>query len=52
MSSLVVILAIVVSIVLGYRLRLNIGLFAIAFSYLIGCFWLGMSPNEVIACGR
>ncbi|WP_158774083.1 SLC13 family permease [Cobetia sp. L2A1] len=48
MSSLIVILAIVVSIVLGYRFRLNIGLFAIAFSYLIGCFWLGMSPNEVI----
>ncbi|WP_110685002.1 SLC13 family permease [Salinicola aestuarinus] len=49
MMSLVVIGAIVVSIVLGYRTRINIGLFAIAFAYLIGCFGLGLGPSEVIA---
>ncbi|WP_110670126.1 SLC13 family permease [Salinicola halophilus] len=49
MMSLVVIGAIVVSIVLGYRTRINIGLFAIAFAYLIGCFGLDLGPSEVIA---
>ena len=49
MMSLLVVGAIIVSIVLGYRFKLNIGLFAIAFAYLIGCFGMGMSPKEVIA---
>lgn len=49
MMSLLVVGAIVVSIVLGYRFKINIGLFAIAFAYLLGCFGLGMSPKEVIA---
>ncbi|OLO03251.1 MULTISPECIES: SLC13 family permease [Salinicola] len=49
MMSLLVVGAIVVSIVLGYRTKINIGLFAIAFAYLIGCFGLGLSPKEVIA---
>ncbi|OLO08345.1 C4-dicarboxylate ABC transporter [Salinicola sp. MH3R3-1] len=49
MMSLLVVGAIVVSIILGYRTRINIGLFAIAFAYLIGCFGLGLSPKEVIA---
>ncbi len=49
MMSLLVVGAIIVSIILGYRTRINIGLFAIAFAYLIGCFGLGLSPKEVIA---
>lgn len=49
MMSLLVVGAIVVSIILGYRTKINIGLFAIAFAYLIGCFGLGLSPKEVIA---
>ncbi|GHB15199.1 SLC13 family permease [Salinicola rhizosphaerae] len=49
MMSLLVVGAIIVSIVLGYRFKINIGLFAIAFAYLLGCFGLGMSPKEVIA---
>ncbi|KAA0016030.1 SLC13 family permease [Salinicola corii] len=49
MMSLLVVGAIVVSIILGYRTRINIGLFAIAFAYLLGCFGLGLSPKEVIA---
>jgi di/tricarboxylate transporter len=47
--SLIVICSIVVAIALGYTTRLNIGLFAIAFAYLIGCFAMGLSPGEVIA---
>lgn len=49
MMSLLVVGAIIVSIILGYRTRINIGLFAIAFAYLIGCFGLGLSPRDVIA---
>ncbi|MDN6297625.1 MAG: SLC13 family permease [Halomonas sp.] len=49
MMSLIVVAAIVVSIILGYRTKINIGLFAIAFAYLIGSFGLGLNPKEVIA---
>lgn len=48
MMSLIVVGAIVASVVLGYKTRINIGLFAIAFSYLIGSFLMGMSPGQVI----
>ncbi|MFI8481532.1 SLC13 family permease [Pseudomonas sp. NPDC078700] len=48
MMSLIVIAAIVISIALGYKTKINIGLFAIAFSYLIGCFVMGLSPSDVI----
>ncbi|WP_417884488.1 SLC13 family permease [Vibrio rumoiensis] len=46
--SLLVVGAILLSIILGYKTRINIGLFAIAFAYLIGCFALGLSPKEII----
>ncbi len=48
MMSLIVVGAIVLAIALGYKTRINIGLFAIAFAYLIGCFGMGLSPKEVI----
>jgi len=48
MMSLLVVGAILLSIVLGYKTRINIGLFAIAFAYLLGCFGLGLSPKSVI----
>lgn len=48
MLSLIVVGAIVVSIVLGYLTQINIGLFAIGFAYLIGCFGMGLSPSDVI----
>ena len=41
MMSLIVVGAIVLAIALGYKTRINIGLFAIAFAYLIGCFGCG-----------
>lgn len=49
MTSLIIIAAIVAAIVLGYKTKINIGLFAIAFAYIIGSFVLGLSPSEVIS---
>ena len=43
-----VLAAIVMSIVLGYTTKINIGIFAIIFSYLIGCFGMGLKAYEVI----
>ncbi|SBV99596.1 Dicarboxylate carrier MatC domain-containing protein [uncultured Alphaproteobacteria bacterium] len=48
MMSLLVVLAIVVSIALGYRTKINTGFFAIAFAYLLGCFVLGLKAPDVI----
>lgn len=48
MVSLIVVAAIVAAIVLGYTTGINIGLFAIGFAYLIGCFVLGLSPSDVV----
>ncbi|KJH76880.1 MULTISPECIES: SLC13 family permease [unclassified Pseudomonas] len=49
MMSLLVVAAIVVAVALGYKTKINIGLFAIAFAYLIGCYGMGLSPSEVIS---
>lgn len=46
--TLYIVAAIIMCIVLGYTTKINIGLFAIAFSYLIGCFGMGMQVYEVI----
>lgn len=46
--SLFVVLAMIMAVVLGYLTRINIGLFAIAFAYLLGSFGMGLSPSEVI----
>nr|WP_312232195.1 SLC13 family permease [Pseudomonas sp.] len=48
MMSIIVVAAIVVAVALGYKTKINIGLFAIAFAYLIGCFGMGLSPSDVI----
>ncbi|SBS27756.1 hypothetical protein MSP8887_01258 [Marinomonas spartinae] len=48
MISLLVVGSIVLAIILGYKTRINIGLFAIAFAYLIGCFGMGLSPTAII----
>ncbi|MEH1439769.1 SLC13 family permease [Acinetobacter baumannii] len=41
-------MALAVSIGLGYKTKINIGFFTIAFAYLIGCFGKGLKPSEVI----
>ncbi|MCG6835786.1 SLC13 family permease [Fusobacterium nucleatum] len=49
MISLIVILTIVISIFLGYKLKINTGFFAMAFAYIIGCYILNLKPTEVIS---
>lgn len=46
--TLYILAAIVMCIILGYITKINIGLFAIAFSYLIGCFGMGLKAYEII----
>lgn len=41
-------MALAVSIGLGFKTKINIGFFTIAFAYLIGCFGMGLKPSEVI----
>ena len=48
MMSLLVVSAIVLAVALGYTTKINIGLFAIAFAYLLGCFGMGLSPGDII----
>ncbi|MBD8025049.1 SLC13 family permease [Ureibacillus sp. Re31] len=46
--SILIILAIIIAIYLGEKLDINTGLVALAFAYLIGCFVLGMSINDLL----
>lgn len=48
MLSFLIVAAIIISVIIGYKTGFNTGFFAIVFSYLIGAFALGMSPNEII----
>lgn len=47
--SLIVVLAIVISVALGYKTKINTGFFAISFAYIIGCFFLDLKASDVIA---
>ncbi|AZV57475.1 SLC13 family permease [Clostridium sp. AWRP] len=49
MISLIVVLAIAISIALGYKTNINTGFFAIAFAYIIGCFVLNLKASAIIA---
>lgn len=46
--SLILIVAIAAAVFLGYKTKINTGLFCIAFAYLIGCFGLGLKPKALI----
>ncbi|PJC86747.1 C4-dicarboxylate ABC transporter [Vibrio sp. HA2012] len=48
MVSFIIIMAIAISIALGYRTKINVGFFAMGFAYIIGCFMLDMSASAVI----
>lgn len=48
MSSVAIILAIALAIFLGYKTKINTGLFCIVFAYIIGCFVMGLKPKQVI----
>ena len=47
--SILIIAAIALAVVLGYKTKINTGFFCIAFAYIIGCFMLGMKTKELIA---
>ena len=49
MLSLLIVLSIFAAIAIGYKLKINVGLPAIAFAYIFGCFVMGMKTKEVIA---
>ena len=48
MLSALIVLAIAVSVVLGYKTKRNTGLFAMFFAYVFGCFVLGLKTKAVI----
>ncbi len=48
-SSLIIIAAIALAIILGYCTKINTGFYAISFAYLIGCYVLGYKPAEITA---
>lgn len=48
MLSVAIILAIALAIFLGYKTKINTGLFCIVFAYIIGCFVMGLKPKQVI----
>ena len=46
MLSIIIILSIALAIFLGYRTKINTGLFCIVFAYIIGCFVMGLNQNR------
>ncbi|MEN6412314.1 MAG: SLC13 family permease [Veillonellales bacterium] len=49
MISFIVVMAIAIAIALGYKTKINTGLFAICFAYIIGCFLLDLKSSAVVA---
>lgn len=49
MISFIVVLAIAISIALGYKTKINTGFFAICFAYIIGCFFLDLKSSAIVA---
>lgn len=50
MMSVILVASIALAVILGYKTKINTGLFCMAFAYIIGCFALGMKTKELIAC--
>lgn len=48
MLSLLIVAAIFIAVGVGYKTKINTGIIAIAFSYLIGAFVMDMKPKEII----
>lgn len=48
MVNILILCAIIVAIALGYKTKINTGFFGIAFAYIIGTFFLGIKPGDVI----
>lgn len=50
MINVLILFSIFLAIAYGFITKRNSGFVAIAFSFIIGCFFMGMKPSEVIAC--
>lgn len=48
MLSILIIASIVLAVFLGYKTKINTGLFCIVFAYLIGCFGMGLKTKTLI----
>lgn len=46
--TLIIMIAILLAIAIGYKTKINIGLFAIVFAYLIGSFGLDLTASQVV----
>ncbi len=46
--SIFIIAAIAIAVFLGYKTGINTGLFCMVFAYFIGCFLMGLKPNQII----
>ena len=49
MISVILVAAIALAVVLGYKTSINTGFFCIAFAFLIGCFGLGITTKSLIS---
>ena len=49
MLSIFILLSLVVAVLIGYKKKINVGLIAISFAYIFGCYALGMKTSAVIA---
>lgn len=49
MISLIICIALILSIIIGFKAKINTGLVAIPFAYIIGCFILKLKPADVIS---
>lgn len=48
MANILILCAIILAIALGYRTKNNTGFFGIVFAYIIGTFYLGIKPGDII----
>ena len=47
--TVAILVAIALAIALGYKTKINTGLFGIVFAYIIGCFFMGIKPSALIS---
>ncbi|NLJ65379.1 MAG: SLC13 family permease [Christensenellaceae bacterium] len=47
--TVAILVAIALAIALGYKTKINTGLFGIVFAYIIGCFFMGIRPSALIS---
>lgn len=48
MANILILCAIILAIALGYRTKINTGFLGIVFAYIIGTFYLGIKPGDII----